>query len=497
MENNTMKEIQKTIGWLVVAAALTTGMTACSSDDNIAEQMMPTTEIQKTYSMTVEATKGSTTRALSLDGSTLNATWTKGDAVTVIGPNAELTDFEEKGTLYAQSDGATTTLSGTLDKALIDGCHFFLVFPKLFHSWTGQKGTLADIAANYDYTQAYFGEDEWSETDGHITTTKPANFLNDQAIVRFTLKDKSGNLLNASSLNIRDEEGLLLQTENALGDLTITPDVPTSEIWAALYYMNATIHITLTATVGAFTYTYSKSGVTFDEGKFYSVAVKMTKTEVNLAALTGDYTAQDGETLTGTLGGNYKVSIADGAKVTLRDVTVNGTDNDSYQWAGITCAGDAEITLSGTNTLRGFYENCPGIYVPTGKTLTIKGTGSLDASSNGYAAGIGGGYGINCGNIFIEGGTITATGGEACAAIGGGTGALDNGSITIANTVTKVTATKGERSYTCIGFGSPGSCGTVTIGGTVYWDYSNEKERYDFINGGADYLGQSTLVYQP
>ena len=35
-------------------------------------------------------------------------------------------------------------------------------------------------------------------------------------------------------------------------------------------------------------------------------------TTVNLATLSGDYTAKDGEMLTGTLDGNYKLSIADG-----------------------------------------------------------------------------------------------------------------------------------------------------------------------------------------
>ena len=44
------------------------------------------------------------------------------------------------------------------------------------------------------------------------------------------------------------------------------------------------------------------------------------------------------------------------------------------------------------------------------------------------------------------------------------------------NTVTKVTATKGdvETSGTCIGFGYPGGCGKVTIGGVVYWDKSDQ-----------------------
>ncbi|MBQ4198506.1 MAG: leucine-rich repeat protein [Kiritimatiellae bacterium] len=158
---------------------------------------------------------------------------------------------------------------------------------------------------------------------------------------------------------------------------------------------------------------------------------------INLSEVTANTTVADGKTLTGTLGANVKISIADGATVTLDGVAINGANDEDYSWAGITCEGGGTIILKGANTVKGFYENYPGIYVPEGKTLTIKGDGSLDASSNGYGAGIGGGYNISCGNIVIEGGTIVATGGYLATGIGSGAG---------------------------------GSCGTVTIGGTVYAD---------------------------
>ena len=155
--------------------------------------------------------------------------------------------------------------------------------------------------------------------------------------------------------------------------------------------------------------------------------------------------------------------------------------------------GDAKIVLDGTNTVKGGYEDYPGVFVPVGKTLTIDGTGSLNASSNGYGCGIGGGFNIAAGNIVINGGTIIATGGELAAGIGSGrksscgnititggtvtatggkyaagigSGAVAGascGNITIANTVTQVTATKGNGSPDSIGAGYKGSCGTVTI----------------------------------
>ncbi|MBO6058446.1 MAG: hypothetical protein J6P64_09630 [Bacteroidales bacterium] len=215
-------------------------------------------------------------------------------------------------------------------------------------------------------------------------------------------------------------------------------------------------------------------------------------------------TARDGMTIYGTLGVNKKISIADGATVTLNNATINGVNNWSYQWAGLNCLGDATINLADgtTNTVKGFYENYPGIHVPSGNTLTIQGTGTLNASSNGYGAGIGGGNGISCGNITIRGGTITATGGENAAGIGAGYGNNNEsvcgiititsgtitatggsyaagigsgvggggnssscGAISIASTVTRVTATKGSGAPNSIGAGSSGTCGTVTIGG--------------------------------
>ena len=251
----------------------------------------------------------------------------------------------------------------------------------------------------------------------------------------------------------------------------------------------------------------------------------------DLSKLTAESTAEfatatDGMTIKGALaeGVNVKVSIAAGATVTLDGVTINGVNNDSYLWAGINCLGDATIILSGTNTVKGFHENYPGIHVPVDKTLTIQGSGSLTASSNGYGCGIGAGRNIAaCGNIVIAGGTVNATGGDYAAGIGGGrlqgscgnisiTGGTINanggagaagigsgnngscGTVTITDGVTSVTATKGADAPYSIGkgFGSNASCGTVTIGGTKYWENNAAVD-----DAAATYLALATIVYPP
>ena len=189
----------------------------------------------------------------------------------------------------------------------------------------------------------------------------------------------------------------------------------------------------------------------------------------NLAGLVRDVTAVNGTVMTGTYtnGGYYKVSVAPGATVTLSNATIDVSDAWPYQelsWAGITCLGDATIVLEGTNFVRGFYKNYPGIHVPVGSRLVIRGAGSLEVHSHGKASGIGGGYEIPCGDIVIEGGDIEAYGGDYAAAIGGGYNS-SCGNITIGPGITRVVADRGGLGFTTIGAGTDGTCGTITLDG--------------------------------
>jgi hypothetical protein len=248
--------------------------------------------------------------------------------------------------------------------------------------------------------------------------------------------------------------------------------------------------------------------------------------QTDLSTITSDYTAKNGETLIGELVNNVKISIANGATVTLDGVTINGVNDDSYHWAGINCLGNATIILADgtTNTVKGFYEDYPGIYVPVGSTLTIQGSGSLKASpfnggnNSSYGAGIGGGWNINCGNIVINsgnieatggnesagigsgnqsscgtinisGGTVTATGGKYGAGIGSGDSNSSCGTITISGGT--VTATGGDWSAG-IGSGYPSYCGDITIsGGTI--TATGGKEGAGIGSGDSSYCGDITI----
>lgn len=209
---------------------------------------------------------------------------------------------------------------------------------------------------------------------------------------------------------------------------------------------------------------------------------------IDLSGVTEATTAKNGDVLTGILGANVQISIADKATVTLDGVTINGTNTDGYFWAGITCLGDATITLEGVNNVKGFRWEYPGIYIPDGKTLTIQGEGSLNVSSNG-GAGIGGGEQTACGNIVIKGGNINATGVFNSAGIGGSNGGLC-GNITI--TGGNITATSGNPLASSIGAGSPGTCGTVTIGGII--KESSIGSPFHYLSLADDKDNSSTLT---
>ena len=129
-----------------------------------------------------------------------------------------------------------------------------------------------------------------------------------------------------------------------------------------------------------------------------------------------------------------------GAKVTLSNVNIETTSD-----AAVSVSGNVELVITGTNILRS-GENRAGLEkADDDGTLTIDGTGSLEAYGGNEAAGIGSRANNNVRNIVINGGTITAecTGREGAGIGGGHSGKAEN--IRINGGV--VTATGGEWGY--------------------------------------------------
>ena len=306
------------------------------------------------------------------------------------------------------------------------------------------------------------------------------------SVIPFTADSNDGTPAGWTNLVLTPVDKVTLNTTNLLlgwGEnisttATLTATVsPAYSILSAVYWSSSDESVATVSSSGVVTVlnpgnaviTASAGGKSATCNVSAMVVIKKT----DLSTLTADYQASTGEILTGKLSGNYKITIPDNAMVCLQDVTINGTNSSSCRWAGITCLGNAAIILSGTNVVKGFHENYPGIQAAhnTGSgdeyTLTLLGGGKLTASSNGKASGIGGGYEIACGNINILDGVIEATGGRYSPGIGGGYH-TSCGNITISPTATQVTAIMGYDGKTSIGFGKDGSCGTVTVGGKNY-----------------------------
>lgn len=558
-----MKKFMKSIQMMAALLLAVAATTACSNDDNaIDETTSATTGAPKTYTLTVTASKGgeATTRALSIDRKgELKATWTEDDLVTVqeyleddgSGVSRVPTTYGTLKATIVSVDGYSCTLTGELEGEFSEEQQLTLIYNGGSAGSDGTKGTLDYVAKNDDRATAVVSITRVTDIGGATHTLKntPATFENQQAILRFTLRDGDGDdaKLSPTALSVKREGGGGART---LRDIPADTYADNGEgvLYTGFHGGSGTIVLEATLADGTHRY-YQKTDVKLENGKYYTIDVNMKKGTVDLSALTADYTAKNGDILYGTLPQDIRLSIARNAEVTLHDVTTQkGTTADKYP--GIECKGSATINLMGTNQVVGNYRDA-GISVPEGKTLTIQGDGSLTAQGGQSAAGIGSGFNGSCGNIIISGGTVSATGGGNGAGIGSGSGSDSScgnitikggtvsatcggigagigsgseascgnitisggtvsatgnklaagigsgnkgkcGSITITDKVTSVTAVRGSDAKYSIGLGINGSCGKVTIGGTVYYDGTDFLE-----DGGRDYLATNPLVYKP
>lgn len=292
----------KTLAALLMASA--TVFTACSNDDDIIGEQ-PAASSQQTYTMTIEATKGgdaAATRALALDGKTLNATWQTTDKVAVYNHTKEAV---LEGYLSPQSDGASATLTGSLTGSVAKDDVVYLRWPSVNADYTGQDGKLETIAQRYDYTT---GVAKVTSVDGTTigaedsSPSGPVTFTNSQAIVKFTLIDKANDApIRATQLTIDAKvngESRLIQSITypdayTLGTITINRTTPTDNvIYAALPFSSqASFTFDLTATDGTHNYTYEKADVSMVNGQYYEVTVKMTRDTypIALSEVTSDY----------------------------------------------------------------------------------------------------------------------------------------------------------------------------------------------------------------
>ena len=150
------------------------------------------------------------------------------------------------------------------------------------------------------------------------------------------------------------------------------------------------------------------------------------------------------------------------ANVTLENVNI---DTGTRGGAAITTSGEGNVNieLNGTNTVQSGNTHA-GVEKKDNGTLTITDEdkdGSLTATGGNYGAGIGGGYEGSGSNIAIEGGKVKAIGGTHGAGIGGGFGGSGS-NIAIKGGKVEASSVGGGAG---IGGGSLGSGSNITVSG--------------------------------
>ena len=369
-------------------------MTGCSSDDNIIDTPQQPVNNGKTVTltMTVGLNGGGETRALAADGT---KTFAAGEKMAVIYKKtggatamAETEALKDDGDITNSGKSATFTVTLEDPDKTQDVTY---VYPAAMVNSDGtvkndalaeQDGTLSSLGSNLDYCT---NSGAWD--NGAL----PELTLDNQfAILAITLKDTDGSNDITNTF-----DGLTI--EDGTNTYNVTRTKAAGPIYVAIL-PTADADIEVTAYDGPVFYPKSLTTKTYEASKGYSVSWKMTRVGIDLARIKSGITvtAQDGDVIKGTLqpGPTYwtKVEIADVATVALSDASISGIAN-----AGLTCLGNATINLVGTNTLNTYSL---GIFVPSEKTLTIDGSGSLTATGDNEAPGIGGN-----GNIKINGGT--------------------------------------------------------------------------------------------
>lgn len=520
-KDKTMKVKYNLIGMAAFALTAAT-LTACSIEDEPIAKENPASQGNVVTLTATLSPKGgvATTRALTDPGDgTLTSTWAVGEEIWVNYEDNGGTSPTAKARVTSVNAGVATVtvdLVDPKDDTQIDFNYPYALIAVEKDIYYDQLGTLADVSANYDMCS---GSGTLHVDAGVATLPTGVTMTRDVFIWKFTFTDGSNDITSQiTSLVVDDGMGC---------PYTISPSGQ-STIYVAMYGGMGETTYTITGATGSGIYTKTQGDISLVNGKLYtSTGVALTAAaEVNLASKTADYTASNGDVLTGTLDPNYKLIIPMDAVVMLKNAHI---DFGGYDDAAITCEGNATIVIAdgttNTVTVPGDQGGGPGnsgspypgiLASPYGNKLTFKGnTGELNVIGGYIASGIGclnvggangmgasytaydgrcgviqidggvissysgnksylgdgaetgignvcGGSADLCEGIIINGGTVTAKGGTAGI---GSSGSADVGFITINGGT--VTATGGNDSPG-IGAGPDADCGPITInGGTV------------------------------
>lgn len=347
-------------------AALALAMAACSSEDSALENAAPA---QQQGAMKFTATlaapgSGATTRTTYTevtsgdDAGKINVAWKAGDQIYLHDDDYGGTCTATVGTPAA--DGSAT-ISGTFDDNVEAGDNITAAYPAsaaedlgaFYDKFASQAGTIAYIQDNLDYR---IGTSTISVSGDQATLATALQMESQIAIWKLTLQDNAATpaALSATKVTIKKGSDVIAATT----DITAT-----SAVYLALNLASVDISgadITIEATVGSDTYTYSKSGVSLAKGNYYQSTLKMTKPAVTLPTLAqtmtttgmtvkvkynynneenyclfssngdGTYTFQSGDGWVGVDAGYAKALVVEGGKLVFKQ---NYYDTIDDQWS--------------------------------------------------------------------------------------------------------------------------------------------------------------------
>ena len=249
--------------------------TACSSNSDDAVADAP-----QFWHVTLTATMGdATTRALSEgENYAITASFAENDQVVVV--DADGTTIV--GTLKAQSAGASTTLSGTLNAtSLIDGEVVTLRYRSATANYDGQVGTLAGIAASQDYAEGTLT----------VSTASPLTFTSNsvtleakQSITKFSFTDGTSPVnvktFGIAAVGLVQNIAADATSSERVGAVTGTLATASADVYVALRNntdTKQTYSFTVKDNDGNWYTGTKKANLT--NGKSYTATVTLTKLE--------------------------------------------------------------------------------------------------------------------------------------------------------------------------------------------------------------------------
>ena len=341
------------------------------------EMTLPEPPVQEdgTYTLTVEAGKGERpdTKALNIDDNNLKATWTTGDTVKVYKGVAFL------GNLFAQADGKEATLSGTVAGDIQKDDVLTLKF--LSPDYAHQDGTLDYIAAHCDFAVASVTVTNVDET---TVTTTSASFVNQQAIVKFTLN------VSAKPLSITLPGQCI----------AVTPDEARSELYVAIPALSSQ-SVSLIAAADEKVYVKTVDNVTLAAGSYYAITANLTESASDLLV------HNEAELRAAVQKNNASILFAGNISTTSLLEIKNGRT--------------VTINMGGYKLDRGCTSRgSHAIVVRTGSKLNLRGgTVTGGWGGNGGALDIEDGTTVNLTDVIISGNTADDRGGGICIREGG------------------------------------------------------------------------------